>query len=70
MCFLILTQEEDHQARVEEAITRILVCALKTAEDPHNTRAWLNPTEVGRLWISSWQLISCNKSTLARTFAF
>ncbi|XP_064350662.1 HSPB1-associated protein 1 isoform X2 [Camelus dromedarius] len=39
-------QEEDHQARVEEAITRILVCALKTAENPHNTRAWLNPTEV------------------------
>ncbi|XP_074220827.1 HSPB1-associated protein 1 isoform X2 [Camelus bactrianus] len=38
--------EEDHQARVEEAITRILVCALKTAENPHNTRAWLNPTEV------------------------
>ncbi|XP_024433720.2 HSPB1-associated protein 1 isoform X1 [Desmodus rotundus] len=38
--------EEDHQARVEEAITRTLVCALKTAEDPHNTRAWLNPTEV------------------------
>ncbi|XP_058151670.1 HSPB1-associated protein 1 isoform X2 [Dasypus novemcinctus] len=39
--------EEDHQARVEEAITRILVCALKTAENPGNTRAWLNPTEVG-----------------------
>ncbi|XP_039699135.1 HSPB1-associated protein 1 isoform X1 [Pteropus medius] len=38
--------EEDHQARVEEAITRMLVCALKNAEDPHNTRAWLNPTEV------------------------
>ncbi|XP_055965294.1 HSPB1-associated protein 1-like [Sorex fumeus] len=38
--------EEDHRARVEEAITRTLVCALKTAEDPHNTRAWLNPTEV------------------------
>ncbi|KAM6223948.1 HSPB1-associated protein 1 [Rhynchocyon petersi] len=38
--------EEDHQARVEEAITRVLVCALKTAEDPHNTKAWLNPTEV------------------------
>ncbi|XP_007942119.1 HSPB1-associated protein 1 [Orycteropus afer afer] len=38
--------EEDHQARVEEAITRILVCALKTAEDPDNTKAWLNPTEV------------------------
>lgn len=41
------TQEEDHRARVEEAITRMLVCALKTAEDPHGTRAWLNPTEVG-----------------------
>ncbi|XP_070262441.1 HSPB1-associated protein 1-like isoform X1 [Myotis yumanensis] len=38
--------EEDHQARVEEAIARMLVCALKTAEDPHSTRAWLNPTEV------------------------
>ncbi|XP_026962288.1 HSPB1-associated protein 1 isoform X5 [Sagmatias obliquidens] len=38
--------EEDHQARVEEAITRMLVCALKTAENPHDTRAWLNPTEV------------------------
>uniref|UniRef100_A0A8C5KJA6 JmjC domain-containing protein n=1 Tax=Jaculus jaculus TaxID=51337 RepID=A0A8C5KJA6_JACJA len=38
-------QEEDHLARVEEAITRMLVCALKTAENPHNTRAWLNPTE-------------------------
>ncbi|XP_046954837.1 HSPB1-associated protein 1 isoform X3 [Lynx rufus] len=42
----MVSEEEDHQARVEEAITRILVCALKTAEDPHNTRAWLNPTEV------------------------
>ncbi|XP_005858576.2 PREDICTED: HSPB1-associated protein 1 [Myotis brandtii] len=40
------SSEEDHQARVEEAITRMLVCALKTAEDPHSTRAWLNPTEV------------------------
>ncbi|KAL6080763.1 hypothetical protein STEG23_013953, partial [Scotinomys teguina] len=38
--------EEDHLARVEEAITRMLVCALKTAEDPHHHRAWLNPTEV------------------------
>ncbi|XP_037692837.1 HSPB1-associated protein 1 isoform X2 [Choloepus didactylus] len=38
--------EEDHQTRVEEAITRMVVCALKTAEDPDNTRAWLNPTEV------------------------
>ncbi|XP_059132985.1 HSPB1-associated protein 1 isoform X1 [Peromyscus eremicus] len=38
--------EEDHLARVEEAVTRMLVCALKTAEDPHHPRAWLNPTEV------------------------
>lgn len=38
--------EEDHLARVEEAITRTLVCALKTAEDPNNASAWLNPTEV------------------------
>ncbi|XP_040858904.1 HSPB1-associated protein 1 isoform X2 [Ochotona curzoniae] len=37
--------EDDHLARVEEAITRMLVCALKTAENPHNPRAWLNPTE-------------------------
>uniref|UniRef100_A0A8C6MT94 Hspb associated protein 1 n=1 Tax=Mus spicilegus TaxID=10103 RepID=A0A8C6MT94_MUSSI len=39
-------QEEDHLARVEEAITRMLVCTLKTAEDPHHRRTWLNPTEV------------------------
>ncbi|EHB00949.1 HSPB1-associated protein 1, partial [Heterocephalus glaber] len=38
--------EEDHLARVEEAVTRMVVCALKTSEDPHSTRAWLNPTEV------------------------
>ncbi|XP_051841377.1 HSPB1-associated protein 1 isoform X3 [Antechinus flavipes] len=38
--------EEDHQARVEEAITRMLVCAIKAAEDPTNTKTWLNPTEV------------------------
>ncbi|XP_044525984.1 HSPB1-associated protein 1 isoform X2 [Gracilinanus agilis] len=39
-------QEEDHQTRIEEAITRTLVCAMKAAEDPTNTKAWLNPTEV------------------------
>uniref|UniRef100_F6PTI9 HSPB1-associated protein 1 n=2 Tax=Monodelphis domestica TaxID=13616 RepID=F6PTI9_MONDO len=38
--------EEDHQARIEEAITRTLVCAMKAAEDPTNSKAWLNPTEV------------------------
>lgn len=38
--------EEDHLARVEEAVTRMLVCTLKTAEDPHHPRTWLNPTEV------------------------
>ncbi|XP_021490317.1 HSPB1-associated protein 1 isoform X2 [Meriones unguiculatus] len=38
--------EEDHLTRVEEAITRMLVCALKNAEDPSHPAAWLNPTEV------------------------
>ncbi|XP_031219639.1 HSPB1-associated protein 1 [Mastomys coucha] len=38
--------EEDHLARVEEAVTRMLVCTLKTAEDPHHPKTWLNPTEV------------------------
>ncbi|KAJ1190138.1 hypothetical protein NDU88_006877 [Pleurodeles waltl] len=37
--------DEDHEARVEEAITRMLVCAVKSSHDPGNTEAWLNPTE-------------------------
>nr|XP_033800525.1 HSPB1-associated protein 1 isoform X2 [Geotrypetes seraphini] len=38
--------EEDHEARVEEAITRLAVCAIKSAEDPNTAEVWLNPTEV------------------------
>ncbi|NXW61987.1 HBAP1 protein, partial [Eurystomus gularis] len=38
--------EADHEARVEEAITRMLVCAIKAAEKPGDGDLWLNPTEV------------------------
>uniref|UniRef100_A0A452H771 JmjC domain-containing protein n=1 Tax=Gopherus agassizii TaxID=38772 RepID=A0A452H771_9SAUR len=38
--------DADHKARVEEAITRTLVCAIKSAENPSRLDAWLNPTEV------------------------
>ncbi|XP_040296803.1 HSPB1-associated protein 1 isoform X2 [Bufo bufo] len=34
--------DSDHEARVEEAITRMVVCAFKSAEDAGD---WLNPTE-------------------------
>ncbi|XP_032619540.1 HSPB1-associated protein 1 isoform X2 [Chelonoidis abingdonii] len=39
-------QDADHKARVEEAITRTVVCAIKSAENPSQLDAWLNPTEV------------------------
>ncbi|XP_015490160.1 HSPB1-associated protein 1 [Parus major] len=38
--------DADHEARVEEAITRMLVCAIKSAESPSDGDLWLNPTEV------------------------
>ncbi|NXC16744.1 HBAP1 protein, partial [Corythaeola cristata] len=38
--------DADHEARVEEAITRMLVCAIKSAENPSDGDRWLNPTEV------------------------
>ncbi|KAM6396337.1 HSPB1-associated protein 1 isoform 2-T2 [Pluvialis apricaria] len=38
--------DADHEARVEEAITRMLVCAIKSAENPSDGDLWLNPTEV------------------------
>ncbi|NWR66736.1 HBAP1 protein, partial [Bucorvus abyssinicus] len=38
--------DADHEARVEEAITRMLVCAIKSAENPRDGDLWLNPTEV------------------------
>ncbi|KAM9804994.1 HSPB1-associated protein 1 homolog [Neosynchiropus ocellatus] len=39
--------EEDNVARVSEAVTRAVVCALKSAPCEDNTDAWLNPTETG-----------------------
>ncbi|XP_008939945.1 PREDICTED: HSPB1-associated protein 1, partial [Merops nubicus] len=41
-----IEMDEDHVARVEEAITRTLVCAIKSAENPGDGDLWLNPTEV------------------------
>ncbi|KAH0621300.1 hypothetical protein JD844_022437 [Phrynosoma platyrhinos] len=38
--------DADHEARVEEAITRTLICAIKSAETPDESDSWLNPTEV------------------------
>ncbi|KAM6421132.1 HSPB1-associated protein 1 isoform 2-T2 [Rhynochetos jubatus] len=38
--------DADHEARVEEAITRMVVCAVKSAENPTDGDSWLNPTEV------------------------
>ncbi|XP_042301016.1 HSPB1-associated protein 1 [Sceloporus undulatus] len=38
--------DADHEARVEEAITRTLICAIKSAETPDASDSWLNPTEV------------------------
>ncbi|XP_073501816.1 HSPB1-associated protein 1 isoform X2 [Phyllobates terribilis] len=35
----------DHAARVEEAITRTVVCAFKSAEGAESSGDWLNPTE-------------------------
>lgn len=46
---LPLRQDADHEARVEEAITRMLVCAIKSAENPGAGDVWLNPTEVSPL---------------------
>ncbi|KAL2081200.1 hypothetical protein ACEWY4_023053 [Coilia grayii] len=39
--------EEDDEARVGEALTRTLVCALKTTPSLGNHDHWLNPTEDG-----------------------
>uniref|UniRef100_UPI00358F0BC7 HSPB1-associated protein 1 n=1 Tax=Myxine glutinosa TaxID=7769 RepID=UPI00358F0BC7 len=35
----------DKEARVEEALTRTLVCLLKSQDHQDNTDCWLNPTE-------------------------
>ncbi|XP_015266356.1 PREDICTED: HSPB1-associated protein 1 isoform X2 [Gekko japonicus] len=38
-------QDADHEARVEEAITRTLICAVQSADDLSTSDSWLNPTE-------------------------
>ncbi|KAG9468968.1 hypothetical protein GDO78_021531, partial [Eleutherodactylus coqui] len=40
-----LELDSDHEARVEEAITRMVVCAFKSAEGAGSSGDWLNPTE-------------------------
>ncbi|XP_072274013.1 HSPB1-associated protein 1 [Pyxicephalus adspersus] len=37
--------DSDHEARVEEAITRMVVCTFKSADHSDRTDNWLNPTE-------------------------
>ncbi|CAI9531834.1 unnamed protein product, partial [Staurois parvus] len=37
--------DSDHEARVEEAITRMVVCAFKSADSSVPPDIWLNPTE-------------------------
>ncbi|KAK6485289.1 HSPB1-associated protein 1-like protein isoform X1 [Huso huso] len=41
-----LEMDVDDEARVGEALTKTLVCALKSAPSPDNSDNWLNPTEV------------------------
>ncbi|XP_053116157.1 HSPB1-associated protein 1 isoform X2 [Hemicordylus capensis] len=38
--------DSDHEARIEEAITRTLIGAIKSTEKPSASDCWLNPTEV------------------------
>ncbi|XP_075685158.1 HSPB1-associated protein 1 isoform X2 [Rhinoderma darwinii] len=42
-----LELDSDHEARVEEAITRMVVCAFKSADGSESSEDWLNPTEDG-----------------------
>lgn len=39
-------QEADHRTRVNEAVAKAVVCALKGTASDDNTDDWLNPTEV------------------------
>ncbi|XP_071978177.1 HSPB1-associated protein 1 isoform X2 [Engystomops pustulosus] len=40
-----LELDSDHEARVEEAVVRTVVCAFKSAEGAGSSGDWLNPTE-------------------------
>lgn len=48
MSSFVPAQEDDHVVRVSEAVTKAVVCALKSAPSDDNTDTWLNPTEVDR----------------------
>lgn len=48
-CFpSVLVQEDDHRTRVNEAVAKAVVLALKGTTSDDNTDPWLNPTEVLR----------------------
>nr|XP_056717416.1 HSPB1-associated protein 1 [Euleptes europaea] len=38
--------DTDHDDRVEEAITRTLICAIKSVDHSSTSDSWLNPTEI------------------------
>ncbi|KAL7881637.1 hypothetical protein AOLI_G00084850 [Acnodon oligacanthus] len=42
-----IEMEVDDEARVEEALTKTIICALKTTPSLDNKDNWLNPTEEG-----------------------
>lgn len=46
-------QEVDHRTRVNEAVAKAVVCALKATPSEDNTDDWLNPTEVLHVIITS-----------------
>lgn len=50
----------DDMARVSEAVTKAVVCALKGAPSDDNTDDWLNPTEVTN-WYCDVNYTGANK---------
>lgn len=44
--FFTTLKDIDDEARVQEALTKTIVCALKSAPSLDNDDHWLNPTEV------------------------
>lgn len=42
----VAAQEADHMIRISEAVTKTVVCALKSTPSDDNINDWLNPTEV------------------------
>lgn len=50
-------QEVDHRTRVDEAVAKAVVCALKGTTSEDNADDWLNPTEVLHLSYSTHLLL-------------